>query len=331
MTLFEKEITAPIGSIGPFTIDEGLLYMESTGDFFKINAYELEKKLEDASVPQTWSAGEQSGTLGGLSNMLSLVGLQPVRQKASITISNPLYEDVPVTSSTSYTYGEGDETVNIPVPALDKFTMKQYGENTEVMSLDIAPEVAKPIVVNMKDLTFQLPAKLTSLISSTDGNLFFNVGFKHRCNLSVSDAFAFPLKDIAVNQVSLPVGKFKVKKVELTLDIENTVPMQVLIENIRVLQHKENAEDENIVNEDIEVSSSVAVKGGSIENPAVSHLTISIESLNGAIPDIEGVQMDINVKGQPELGPVPISAKQGIFIKSSSVRLTGGITIPQSN
>ena len=40
--------------------------------------------------------------------------------------------------------------------------------------------------------------------------------------------------------------------------------------------------------------------------------------------------MSLKLKAQTGLEPTPLSTRQGLFIKSSSARLSGGITIPGS-
>ena len=81
VTLFEEEISVPIGNIGPFTIsstlggvskvpgiggligeyikesEDGSLVMENSGDIFKASVYELEKQIGNVSAPQVWDAG----------------------------------------------------------------------------------------------------------------------------------------------------------------------------------------------------------------------------------------------------------------------------------
>ena len=94
VTLFQDELSVPIGGLGPFTfgsvfelLDEvegigpliseffkvapdGSVYVEEKGNIFKISAYELENRLDDPAVPQSWNAGYWSTFIGGASGIL---------------------------------------------------------------------------------------------------------------------------------------------------------------------------------------------------------------------------------------------------------------------
>ena len=52
-----------------------------------------------------------------------------------------------------------------------------------------------------------------------------------------------------------------------------------------------------------------------------------MEAASGVIPDIPELLLDLKLNAQPDLGIVPLSTKQGVYVKSSSAKLSGGITI----
>ena len=76
-TLFEEEISVPIGSIGPITVEslllessigqtlssfitineDGSFQLDTKGDLFAINVHRLEKEAGDVSQPFTYKAG----------------------------------------------------------------------------------------------------------------------------------------------------------------------------------------------------------------------------------------------------------------------------------
>lgn len=157
----------------------------------------------------------------------------------------------------------------------------------------------------------------------------------------MGEAFSLSLKDLSPGEFKLEIGKYRLKKCDISLDIENTLPLSANIGNVRVLKHKEPAEaskaeeeessgeEENPVDENIVVQADFTIDGGTPAHPAVTRITLSVEALEGTIPDLEGVLLDVNLKGQAGLEPIGLTTSQGILVKSSSAKLSGGITIPQ--
>ena len=111
--------------------------------------------------------------------------------------------------------------------------------------------------------------------------------------------------------------------------------MRVEVKDFQLLLPPEKNEygeldyDDASVDENVRIVADFTIPGGTLENPAVTPLTFSIEALEGTLPDISGLRLSVNLQGQPGLKPTPLSIRQGLFVKSSSARLTGGITIPQ--
>ena len=79
----------------------------------------------------------------------------------------------------------------------------------------------------------------------------------------------------------------------------------------------------------IKIVSGFTIGAGSMENPATTSVTVSIEALEGCIPDIGELLLDIQLTGAPGLEKVALTTRQGIQIKSSSAVVSGGITIPE--
>lgn len=353
MTLFEEEISVPVGSLGPLTLDDvfdklgemegvgellaqfvkigpdGELYVEEEDNIYKINVYELEKQLEDAGKASLWNAGDLRAYPGGIASILSYLGLHPVNQTTIIMMSNPLRVEVPATSSASYTYRQaagGDETV--PIAELGSFTIPRRASNKEMAWLDISGLTTPLSSLNLENFTLELPASPTSKIASKTGNLFFSVDYYYSGGVSLGDKFSFSLDSLSSGRLDLPIGAFKLKKCEVELELESTLPLQVEIKRIRACKAGEG-DEAGPVDENIQIVTGFTVQGGSMEKPAVTPIKLSIEALEGTIPDISSLAIDLELRAQPGLGPVALNARQSLFVKTSSVRLVGGITIPQ--
>lgn len=352
MTLFEEEISAPLGSIGPITLglfvdklgkmegvgellgellkvaDDGLLKLENRDALFKMNAYEVSAQLEDPDQAQAWDAGYQSAYVGGMVSVLSFVGLIPVQQRLEISATNPLRVDVPVTSSAIYSC-TGDEDYSAGIPEMDQFTIPKRG-SVDLVSVSVPESVSGPMTsVDLSHLTFELPANMLSRIADDTGNLFFSLDYVYSCGLAVGNNFKIPLSNISTGKIGLPMGKFKLKKCQFTLEVESTVPIAVSVDNVRLLQPKENEEDEDVADENVQIVSGFTIAAGSMENPATTSVTVSIEALEGCIPDIGELLLDLKLSGAPGLEKVALNTQQGIQIKSSSAVVSGGITIPE--
>ena len=354
ISVFQEEITVPVGSIGPVTIgstldgisqipglggmisqyikegENGDLMMESEGNIFKINVYELEKQMKDPAQAEQWNAGFQSGYIGGLAGLVGMFGLKAIHQKLSIRATNPLSADVPVTCSAVYNYTDQEAgTISTPIPQLQSFTMEWTREPVEKVSLSIPESIPEAVSgINLNDLTLSIPAHPAEKISDKQGNLFFSMDYKYSAGVSVGANFNVPMSDLAIRKISLPIGQFKAKYAEVRLEVENTIPLSVNVGNVRVLEPKESDEEPDVINPDIEIDADIILAGGSIDQPATSKLTLSIEAKEGTIPDINALMLDLELNPVPSLANVPLSAKQGLFIRSAVACVRGGVTIP---
>ena len=96
-----------------------------------------------------------------------------------------------------------------------------------------------------------------------------------------------------------------------------------------MIKPKVNEGDPDEVDTNIKVSQEVTVAGGSLENPATSAVSLTVEALEGTVPDIPELLLSLHLKAQPGMGDVALSANQSIILKSVSAKLYGGITIPE--
>ena len=356
VTLFQDAITVPLGSIGPFTIGSSLngnskiegvmglitnylkvgpddnMILEDSGSIFKISVYELEKEAKEVSAPFEWSPGYAKGSPSGMAAALGMVGLMVTDQRLEIIASNPLYNDVPVTCDASYTCYDSSYqlTYEGKIPELSSIKLAGMTGNAKVASVELPADVYDRVgAITLNELTFSLPANPVSRITDLKGNLFFEFAYKHTCGVAVGEKFKFSLSDLKINSVKLPLGQFCLSDCTIAVELENTLPLSVTVDNIRVLKPKASEDEADEVDENIKVSVSETIPGGSLEHPASVPLTLSIEAKDGTIPDIDGIILGIAVSSQPGLGPVRLSGKQGLYIKSSYATIRDGITIPQ--
>ncbi len=352
MTLFENEISIPVGSVGPFTLGsvfsllgeveglgeiladyltvgpDGTVYTEDAGSIYRANIYELEKELEDPGVPQSLEVGNTSCYLGGLVGLMGYLGMRCINQKAVITVDNPLRRKIDVSCNAHYYVLGGDDAAIVPIESLDSFTIPSYATEEELTELDIPGDLYNPIeIFELEDLRLELPDHPTSRIVDKEGNLCVSVNYRYSSGITLADEFELPLEGFSPGLINLPIGEFKLKKCELSLELESTLPIQVEVGDIQVLLPRENEDQEAVVDENIRIASGFTVQGGTLDNPALTPISLTIEALEGTLPDLPELLLSLKLKAQSGLVPTPLSTRQGIFIKSSSARLSGGITI----
>ncbi|MBO4557769.1 MAG: hypothetical protein J5693_04075 [Bacteroidales bacterium] len=357
ITLFGDEISVPLGSIGPLTIgstlgglskvegiggvvaefiqmdDDGNLVMKDSGDIFRINVYELEKRLGDVSQAQTWNAGYQAGSVGGMAAMLGYIGLSPINQKITLYASNPLLVNVPARCAATISGFSSAGFFSAPLEALDNITLEWNQNNVQMLSMNVDNTVTTPISsIAFSNLSMDLPANPVSKISDKKGNLFFAFTYDYSCGIAVGESFNFPVKNTSTGAVNLEIGKYRVKKCRVTAELENTIPLAATFSNMRAIKPRVADEDGNKpdaeVDENIVISADFTIPGGSAEKPGTVTVVLTIEAQQGTIPDIAELMFDINLAAQPDLGAVALNGRQGLFVKSASVKLDGGITIP---
>lgn len=262
-----------------------------------------------------------------MAGALGFLGLKVTNQKLTISTVNPLWVDVHASCGATYGCMGTDGSFSAPIEALDNINMVS-GKEAQVVSIDIPSDVTSPLTsISFSDMVLDLPADFVSKLNDKKGNLFFAFTYNYKCGISTGETLTLPLEDISTGKIDLAIGKFKLKKCQIQVEIENTIPLAVSAGNVRVLEPRASKEEEAVVNENIVVDADIKLAGGSIEDPAITPVTISIEALEGTIPDIPELMLNLSLSAQPGMGGVPLSAKQGIYVKSSSAVLTGGITL----
>ena len=356
VTLFENEISVPVGSIGPLTIGsilsslgsvqgigtlvssyikqdaEGSLTLRDSSDIFRINVYELEKKAGDVSAPFTWNAGYQSTGIGGMAGALGFLGLKTANQHVTVTTSNPFYSSLSFKCKPSVSCRAADFSTSYtaPIEGLESKTLGQRCYNEQIADFRIPANINDVISsISMEDLSFDLPSNPTSLIDSRSNNLFLHFSYKYTCSVAIGETFKLIPIDGPIKGVKIPIGAYKVKDCRVSVEIQNTLPLAVTIENVQALLPEEVRSDELMVDGNITISpETITIAGGTLENPATTTLTLQISAEDGTLPDIEGIRAKLTVASQPGLGTVALSGSQGLYVKSASALISGGITIP---
>lgn len=345
ITLFEEEISVPIGSIGPITVestllksslgqtfsefitvaDDGSLLMESDNEIYTVNVHRIESEQDDPSIAFTYQAGDQSTGVYGMAYLLGMIGLQCLEQHLDFYATNPLKVNVPIRTNLAVTcYNQDYVPVYDSAEDFSDNLTKRQPDPYVFYSVDLPADVRDvPAYIGLNGLELDLPANPVSKIYDDTMSDVFKFFCRHSCKIGVSDNFSFP-QEFTIEDAGLEIGKFNLSKCDFSVVLENTLPLSVKIDSVVVL--KDTPEQESDYN--ITVSAPVVIAGGSPDKPGITDLKLQIAAKEGTIPDIHGLKIGLEATSQTGCDGVPLQGTQGIFIQSSSAKISGGITIP---
>lgn len=342
ITLFQDRITVPVGSVGPFTLDlvldqipifegliktdeNGYLLAETESEIYSVNTYETMLKTADPDNPYTWDCGDRYGGTSGIALILNILGMTCQDQTLRITAKNPLFNDGIALQGTIKAYRYGDdwsyEKSLEGVVLSPSFTNKG---NTLLASVDI-PGTDCISVFRIENLKMDLPGNPNGYLTSSDDQNFIFTGL-HRTHLGVGPSFDYSL-GIPINKLSVPLGKYDLKKCVAKLELENTLPLDITIDDIKTLKPASGENSDNVEDTNIVITGSVHLAAGSLESPSVTPVELQVEALQGIIPDINSISFKVSAKGVDRFASTPLSTKQGVYIRSSSITVVGGITL----
>ena len=350
MTLFEEEISVPLGNTGPFTLelamqdkmiktllgdainteDDGTILCRLEEPLFKMSAYEIIAKTKDLSKPFSYPVDNKSYAPSTIANLLQTFGFATVDQKLNIFVNNPL--------STTYTLGgslrvacQNTKTFtwayDQSFPLAD-ITVKSSSSDTRLLSLEIPDTVqCTPSTVELKDWCFNLPANMDKELKSFSRTEFIFTS-RFSCHIAAGKNAEIPLALFGMSKqtfkFNLPIASYKLKEVEVSFVLENTLPLQATLADIQLMTGKETLKmDENL----LVTPGTIVIKGGSTETPGITPITLNIKALEGSIPDISGLFVDLAIKSDPDFSETRLSLKQGVSVRSASATLRGGITL----
>jgi len=350
VTLFNEEISVPIGNVGPFNLDlalnsasigkvlggilqtdaDGTLISKSSDDIYKLNVYEIAFKSEDPTKASKYTVGDKSFTPSGMAGLLQMLGFISVDHQVTLSIYNPLYDNITINGNAYVncrnfkTYGTAFEKT---YPLDGKVVEGSYSTATKVLDETLPSTVQYfPSEISFKDIVLNVPGDLKDKIRSSDKDAFV-FSASQRSRIAVGETTVVPLSMFGVDHPSvkfkLPIGTFEFKEVEASLDLENSLPLEVSLSDIQLLTGDKAEPDSNL-----EVTpGEIVLEGGNLENPGLTHLTLNIKAVSGSIPDITGITMTVAAKTAPGFAGTYLTTKQGISVKSANATLRGGITL----
>ncbi len=341
ITLFSDEISVPVGSIGPVSVlsllmnssvgamlsdfvkegADGTLLVESEQPLYAVNVFRIQEQAADPSQPFTFASGDHEDGVGGIVSLLGYLGISCLDQRVTLSATNPLMDAVPVRAVWSVSGSECslEEPVDLSLPrnAFSPYVIKE-------VSLP-AVERSVPSSVVLGGLEMDLPAYPVNRIYDDTRQDVFRFICTHSCKLGTTESLSLS-QTIDVEDAALQIGKFRLKRCEVCVEVSSTLPIALKLKGLRLMKEDESG---NLVpDENITVSSDVTIAGGTLEKPGVTAVNLFIEAVEGSIPDIHAMEIDIEINGQAGCEDEPLSSRQALSITSSTAKIVGGITIP---
>lgn len=342
MTLFTDEVVIPFGGVGPVTVkdllqskigdlvttmlkegSDGTFGIESEGDMYSIDAFEVAwRNVEKKDAPFVMEVGTKTSSVSGMGTILGMFGLSFVHQQLMFQAQNPFNEAIKINTVANATGGglQASGFYNHSIPLKD-FLLERSG-NTTIALFEIPDTFTQAISnLSLENLAIDIPADPGTKVAVTSRpNIAFTYKYKADLALGTSLSIPFQVPDI---KMSVELKQYRLHKCQIVFELENTIPLSVKIDSIKLL----TPSGDSVVEADVDVSAGFTIAGGSPASPAVTPITLTIDAKDGTIPDLAGMRVNITLQATPEYGTVPLSSKQGVSVRNSYVRLNGGITL----
>ena len=333
MRLFEDQVSLPVGSTAIISLEdiqekvkefgekyglgrelfspdeEGDLVFTQEENLIEANPYLIIFDMEDPYAPSSWST--YGGAVPLTPAVAAMFNFSVIDQNYELQIFNPLKDEVIVDGTASLVvydknyspaFSEKYPFVDMSIPR---------GETKTVWTYSVSNDIPTGLTnYGVDDITFTFPYGLINSIPSSDDDIV--VKMIHRSKLSVPSDFRMQL-DFDID-AKVPVGQYGLKKMQLKLDLENSLPLSVPEAKLTI--------DDNIL-----ISGNLHIDGGTVANPAVSSLILDIEAAEGTIPDLKNMKLSLVCSGTEGLAKVPMNIHQGIRVKKAAAILKGGIAL----
>lgn len=346
MTLFEQELSFPVGSSGAIGLqylldevqptlvslgleqdilsqdEEGNIVVSQSGNLVEASPYRVLVEMEEAGLPNVWTV-ESDPASPVVSFLGSLFDIRILRQRFEFSANNPLNTSITLQATSTLTaLDDSYETVHSEEVVLEESTVKR-NRSLVLATFSVPDEFASCMLsAQVQSLEYRLPDNFRDRFDSYSSP--FIVEFRHEASLAVGGGFMQRLSP-EVN-AGLNVARYRLRQMQLNVEVENTLPLAVVLDSAKVYK-VETGDEEAGVDENVRITQGLRVEGGSLEQPSVSTLRLEVEALEGTLPDLSKFRLYLTLKGDEKLEDVLLNVRQGARITKASALIKGGITL----
>lgn len=339
VTLFSDEVSIPIADIGPLSPrqlfgdvdlgsalgglfkedEEGYLVVEKEETIYSnlvLLTYYM--GMADHTRPLDVNLDDFTGYPGAKVEDPVEIGFTPAVQEFSLYAVNPLTEGIAVSGKLTLSAFSSEEYDKVSVPAesqdYELFRTTLDGERI----LDVC---------STEHMVLHLPASFLEK-DPLGGLSSFVLGYRYKAQLALGTDFPESIP-IPIDDLDLPIGKYRVKEVLLTTDVSNEIPVTLVLESVevRVKETDEEGRESIVECDDVSITPGLTIASGSSGAPVVTPLAVTIRAREGTLPDIAGLCLNLSVKAPAGEGDKRLNMNQTIRFNNLRATVSGGITI----
>lgn len=348
VTLFSDEVGVPLGDIAPITLkslfegagigsaitmvasedEDGYLVIEEDKSFYNNYTMLLYSSMPDPTAPGTFAVDDYEGTLGSNAALLAAFGFAMSPQSFCLYATNPLTEEIAVSGKVTLSSMELEEAPAETLVSEEYSALKVPAAAQKEVFFSVERSGGKTFYAcKLDNMKLHLPADM--LTKDTDGGMgMFELGYRYKGFAQLASDFPAPIP-IDVNDLSLPLAAYRVKEARIRAEISSEIPMTLEISSLKALV-KQTDEDGNttlVPAEGVSVSADISVASGTYGNPVVSPVELLIEAVEGTIPDIDGLQLEVAIKAPTGEGDRRMNMNETISFNNIRTTISGGITL----
>lgn len=337
MTLFSDEISLPLADIGPITPkvlfdgaglgevlpssvkedEDGYLCVMDEGSIYDNITFFLQYMIPDPSVPSDFPDVIPSGKLDDAIITLEAIGMAMSPQSFTLNATNPLTEGIAVSGKlTLSSHSDGADPAE--TLASQEFTKSEVGaqsRNHEILRIE---RTGGKAIYNysLENFVLHLPASIMAL-DPESGMGAFSVSYRYKSYISLGNDFPASIP-VDIDNLNLKLGQYRVKEATIRTKVANEIPLTLELESVQVL-----CDDPSL---QVSVTPGLLIASGCSGNPVVSPLEIVIKAVDGTIPDISGLTLNLGIKAPTGIEDKRLGMNQTLYFNNVRVSVSGGIT-----
>ena len=238
-------------------------------------------------------------------------------QSFTLNATNPLTEGIAVSGKLTLS-SNGDSTNPAETLATQEFTKSEVGAQSKKQEiLRVECTEGKAIYnYSLENFVLHLPASFMDL-DPDSGMGAFSISYRYKSYISLGNDFPASIP-VDIDDLNLKLGQYRVKEATIRTEVANEIPLTLELESVQV-----TCDDPSL---EVSVTPGLRIASGCSGNPVVSPLEIEIKAVDGTIPDISGLTLNLGIKAPTGIEDKRLGMNQTLYFNNIRVSISGGIT-----